>query len=175
MAAPTDYTVAATNPAESVQPGAVAQFALDVAPLSGNYNLPVVLTVTGLPAGATASFNPATVTPGSSSAASVLSVQTASLTGALVHPHDDPSNHAPWLAALLLLPLLRVRTFRRKLSQLPKSARLLLLGLVALSSLLPLSGCGGGYFGPQPQTVTLTVTGTSGPLQHFTNVTLTIQ
>jgi sugar lactone lactonase YvrE len=164
VAAGTDYTVTATNPRQSVQAGGVAQFNINVAALSGSYNTPVVLTVTGLPAGTTASFNPATVTPGSTGATSVLSVQTPSLTSALKR---DTNN--TWLA-LLLLPLLGTRRLRRKLRRMPLAA--LLLAALALGAV---TGCGGGYFSPQPQTVTLTVTGTSGPLTHSTTVTLTIQ
>jgi hypothetical protein len=41
--------------------------------------------------------------------------------------------------------------------------------------MLALGGCGGGYFGPTPQTYTVTVTGTSGSLQESTTVSLTVQ
>jgi hypothetical protein len=166
VAAATDFSVAAPVPAQSVQPGGVAQYTINVAALSGNFSTPVVLSVTGLPAGATASFNPPSVVPGSSGAATVLSVQTAALTGAI-------RSHAEWLAALLLIPLLGVR---RKVARIPMVMRMVLFGALAMGSLITLTGCGGGgYFGQQPQTVQLTVTGTSGALQHSTTVTLTIQ
>jgi hypothetical protein len=144
-----------------------------VSALSGNYTLPVVLSVTGLPSGATASFNPASVTPGSTGASSILTVQTP-LRAALEPPPHSPSGTVPWFA-VLLLPLLGVRPLRRKLRRLPLSVRALLLCALALGGMASLSGCGGGYFGPTPQTVTLTVTGTSGTLQHSTTVTLTVQ
>jgi hypothetical protein len=53
----------------------------------------------------------------------------------------------------------------------------MLLGLAALAILptLALSGCGGGYFGPVPQTYTVTVVGTSGSLQETTTVSLIVQ
>ena len=41
--------------------------------------------------------------------------------------------------------------------------------------MLALSGCGGGYFGPPPQTYTITVTGTSGSLAESTTISLTVQ
>jgi hypothetical protein len=53
----------------------------------------------------------------------------------------------------------------------------MLLGLAALAilPLLALSGCAGGYFGPTPQTFTVTVVGTSGALQESTTISLTVQ
>jgi hypothetical protein len=168
-----DFSVAAPAGSQSVDPGAAAQFTINVSALSGNYTLPVVLSVTGLPSGATASFNPASVTPGSTGASSILTVQTP-LRAALEPPPHSPSGTVPWFA-VLLLPLLGVRPLRRKLRRLPLSVRALLLCALALGGMASLSGCGGGYFGPTPQTVTLTVTGTSGTLQHSTTVTLTVQ
>jgi hypothetical protein len=172
-----DFAIAAASPTQSVDPGGVAQFPLNITTISGNLNTPVVLSVTGLPAGATAVFNPAAVTPGTTSAPSVLSVQTA-LTGALTVPgrpfHTD-DGHTKWFAALLLVPLLRIRRLRMKFGSLSIAARALLLGALALGSIASMTGCGGGYFGPDAKTVTLTVTGTSGSLQHSTTVNLTIQ
>jgi hypothetical protein len=173
IAVATDYMVVAPNPTQIVQPGASAQFSLDIAPVGGNYSQAVALTVTGLPAGATASFNPASVTPGSNGAPSVLSVQTASLTGKLQRP--DGGSPVPLFAVLLLLPLLGTRKLRHELRQLPKSARALLIAVLALGATAAITGCGGGYYDQQPQTVTLMVIGTSGTLTHSTTVTLTIQ
>jgi hypothetical protein len=52
---------------------------------------------------------------------------------------------------------------------------LLVLAVLAMLPMLALSGCGGGYFGPAPQTYTVTVTGTSGSLQESTTISLTVQ
>jgi hypothetical protein len=50
------------------------------------------------------------------------------------------------------------------------------LGVLSLGVGAGLSGCGsGGYFGATPTSYTVTVTGTSGALNHSTTVTLTIQ
>jgi hypothetical protein len=171
-----DFTIAAPSPAQTVAPGGVAQFPLNISAIGGDFNTPVVLSVTGLPAGATASFSPAAVTPGTTGAPSTLSVQTA-LTGALTVPGRpfNPDGHSQWLAALLLAPLLRIRRLRMKFGSLPIFARALLLGVLALGSIASMTGCGGGYFASTAKTVTLTVTGTSGSLQHSTTVNLTIQ
>ena len=87
----------------------------------------------------------------------------------------NSDGHTQWLAVLLLAPLLRVRRLRMKFGNLPIFARALLLGALALGSIASMTGCGGGYFGSVAKTVTLTITGTSGSLQHSTTVNLTIQ
>jgi sugar lactone lactonase YvrE len=167
---PTDFGVTATTPSGSVPNGSVAQFTIDVAALSGSFTNPVVMSVTGLPAGATASFNPAAVTPGSAGATTALSVQTPSLLA-----RDNSNTHTIWFAGLLLLPLLAMKRMRRKLARMPAGLRALLLFAIGLGMLLPLTGCGGGFFGPMAHTSTLTITGTSGAVQHSTTVTLTVQ
>jgi Abnormal spindle-like microcephaly-assoc'd, ASPM-SPD-2-Hydin/NHL repeat len=169
------YVVNASTPTQTVQPGGVAQFNLVVAPLGGSYNNLVTLTATGLPAGATYSFLPAAVTPGIAGAPSVLSIQTSTGLARLKLPEPQRRSSAPLLALLLGVPLLGVagslRRFRRS------SQRWMLLGLAALAILpiLALSGCGGGYFGPAPQTFTINVVGTSGALQESTTISLTVQ
>ena len=168
----TDFGVTTATPTVSVSNGSVAQFTIDVAALSGSYTNPVVMSVTGLPAGATASFNPGAVTPGSAGATTVLSIQVPSL---LARRVNGGSGQTMWLATLLLLPLFALRRVRRKLARMPVGLRALLLCALGLGMVLPLTGCGGGFFGPTAHSSTLTVTGTSGVVQHSTTVTLTIQ
>jgi sugar lactone lactonase YvrE len=165
------FTVNSTTPSASVQPGGVAVYNLVIAPVGGTYSNLVTLSATGLPAGATASFAPAAVTPGSAGAPSVLSIQTPSLLARETSPHRHGS--VPLLAVLAGLPLfgLAARRFRKA------SRRWMLLAIAALAMLpaLALTGCNGGYFGPAPQTFTVTVVGTSGSLQETTTVSLTVQ
>ncbi len=52
---------------------------------------------------------------------------------------------------------------------------LLTLASLVILPLLAISGCGGGYFGPAPQTFTVNVVGTSGSLQESTTISLTVQ
>lgn len=71
-----DFTIAATPASRTVAPGTSTTYAISIGSIAG-FNGAVSLGVTGLPSGATASFNPATVTaPGSST----LNVNTSSST-----------------------------------------------------------------------------------------------
>ena len=170
----TDFGVTTQTTPQSVDPGGAAVYTINVTTLTGNFTTPVTLTATGMPTGATASFAPTTVTPGLTGAPSTLTIQTspnfAGLAAAL-----QPNLRNPAWAALLLLPLLGTRRLRRKLP----GPRLLGLLLLSLAALLPLSGCGGGYFGAAPSTYTITVIGSSttatGTVTHSTTVTLNLQ
>jgi hypothetical protein len=90
-AAASDFGVATATPTQTAAPGAIAQYTIDVAPLVGSFNSAITFSATGLPAGASVSFKPPTVTPGSVSAATVMSVQTATLTAANSKPGQPPS------------------------------------------------------------------------------------
>jgi hypothetical protein len=176
IAASSDFGISSIQPIQNIQPGSVAQYSITVFALSGFYNSPVTLSVSGLPAGATASFNPSTLTPGNTSATSVLSIKTASLIGANSIPRRPQySGGMDLLVALCMLPLLGIRRIFKLSAALPRLSMLLLLGALALVPLLGLTGCSGGFYGPTVQNYTVTVTGISGATQHSTNVTLTVQ
>jgi hypothetical protein len=104
-----------------------------------------------------------------------MSIQTSTGLARLGFPESHRQNPVPLLALLVGVPLLGLAAGRRRLRR--SSQRWILLGLAALAILpmLALGGCGGGYFGPTPQTYTVTVTGTSGSLQESTTVSLTVQ
>jgi len=166
VAAP-DFTVSASPPTQTVGGGSVATYNITVGSLNGDFSSPVTLTATGVPAGATATFTPASVTPGGESAPSVMTVQTTTSL-AMVH------RRLPWMPAAtmaLFIPLLWWR--RRSRQRLLSTGLLVLLFSVGAAML---SGCGGGYYAQPPsQTYTITVVGTSGSTQHSTTVTLTVQ
>jgi hypothetical protein len=72
----TGFSVAAATPSVSVQPGQSAQYQLTITPVGGPFANAIQLGCSGLPQGAACAFNPATVTPGATSAQSVLTITT---------------------------------------------------------------------------------------------------
>jgi sugar lactone lactonase YvrE len=160
---PPDFTITAGPAGQAVAPGGVAVYSVSVTSTNGSFTNPVALTATGL-AGGTITFSPASVTPGSSSAQSTMTVQT--ITQDAKNSRRDWPFAAPVFAAmLLLLPKKRWRS--RRLFNL--ACIVALLGIAASSI-----GCGGGFALPA-KTYTITVTGTSGTDTHSTTVTLTVQ
>jgi sugar lactone lactonase YvrE len=159
----------------SVVPGTSATFGGFVSSPTGAFSYPVVLSITGLPAGAIATFNPASVTLGTAPVPVTVTIQTAAV--ARMH---YPGLIGGSTAALALLILPFGRRFRRRIPR----ARiwLSLLMLFALGSLVGLSGCGtgSGLFGQQQQTYTVSLVGTAtgangATLQRSISYTLTVQ
>ena len=168
-----DFGIAATagTPSVPVVPGAAANFTLALSPGAAGFSSVIALSATGMPAGATYSFSPATVTPGSATATTVLTVQTTKP----VTVARRLEGAAGITLALLVLPFGALRKRREALKQ----TRLLsALGvLLLLGGATGLTGCGtsNGFFGQAPQSYTITVTGTSGALVHSTTVVLNVQ
>lgn len=174
---PADFSTSSSTPPQTVAPGGTAQFSVAVQPTNGSFTGVVTLSATGLPPGATASFQPATVTPGSSGATSTLTIQTATQQTSGVFPQRWPLL-PPGITMALVAPLFWLR-FRS--SKVQPGKRLLLCGIVLAlvgAGALFLTGCGGGFALPSkstPTTYTITVTGTSGSDTHSTTVTLILQ
>jgi hypothetical protein len=163
-----DFTVSITPASQSILPGASAKYIITLASAGGSFNNAVTLSVTGLPTGATGSFSPASLTPGSGNGTSTLTVQTPAV-ASLARPNFWPLS-TPALALILMLPFRRWRRAWR--------GRLLLMvaGLASLAGAVSLMGCGGGWgLTPPAQTYTLNITGSSGSDTHSTTVQLTVQ
>jgi hypothetical protein len=145
----------------------MGSFTITVTPQNGAFNSAVTFTARGLPPGATASFSPPTVTPGSAAATTKMSVQTAAK-AAQSHrvPLWPTAGPALALIGMLLLPRGRRRQW-------------LALCILFLGSLgaLTLSGCGGGFAlrTTSATTYTITVVGASGDNTQTTTVQLTVQ
>jgi len=160
-----DFTLATSgSSSQTVQPGSIATYNFALAAQPAPFTGAVSMSVSGLPPGATASFSPPQVVPGSASATTALSVQT------LAPVVQMPSTLTPTILCALALPLILLRRRRRA------SFAVLCLFVLTL-------GCGSRSVQEQTQpsqAYTLTVIGTSTNLAgalviHSTTVTLNIQ
>ena len=164
---PPSFTISSNSGAQTIQPGGTATYTITVTPQNGAFTNAVALSTTGLPTGAAGIFTPPSVTPGSTSATSMLSIQTGIIMASARHNSAWPLA-APALAiiGLLFLPGNRRRRW----------ITLALLLFASLGAFTALTACGGGFALTQPaQTYTITVTGTSGSDVQSTTVQLTVQ
>jgi len=161
-----DFSITATPPSQSIEPGSLAMYPVTVADVGSSFTNAVTLSVSGLPTGSTGTFSPATVTPDSESGSSTLTLTTAPV-ASLVRP-------SLWPMATPVLALLFVFPFRRWRKAWKGKLLLLVAALASLAGAASLMGCGGGSGLKTSQTYTLTITGTSGTDTHSTTVQLTV-
>lgn len=164
---------------QTVIPGKSATFDFALSPLLGPFNFPIALSATGLPPGATVTFSPQTVTPGTNPSSFTMTVQTAVSQGLL--NRKGAFGGGTLAFAFLLLPFRRRlrRAGKMKMLHRMTMAVVVMFSVVALGSI---AGCGtdSGFFAQPQQNYTITVTGTATGangyvLRHSTNVTLTVQ
>jgi len=182
-----DFTVGSLTPSatQTITAGQSVSYNLSVLPVGSSFANAVTLSCSGAPAISLCSFSPNPVTPGTSSAAVVMTISTTSSSASLFQQRPDravfSSSYALWLA-LPALALLGNRGRRTKHAKL--TLRASLLGLFLLVFLLP--SCGGGgsnggdggsggqQQGTKPGTYTINVTGASGTLSHAAPSTVTL-
>jgi uncharacterized repeat protein (TIGR01451 family) len=177
----TDFSVTSTTPPQTVPAGQPANFTIGTAPVGGSFAGPVTFMATGLPTGAVAGFNPASVSVGAST---VMTVTTTSRT--LAQTIRMPLNPREPLRPIWLMTFVTILALMAASTMIPaRRAARRLISISALALLFIsvgyLSGCAGGFPGTSVNngtpagTYTITVTGTSGSVQHSTTVTLTVQ
>ena len=161
-----DFALAASGSAgATVTAGSAAQFSFTATPVNGGLSSPIQLTVAGMPTGATASFSPAYLPPGSGAQTFTLTIQTPKLAG------------LPWSSGLIYACLLPVAWLARR-------HRVLLAVAVTVLAGAGL-GCGdrvntASAHATAVQTYKLTVTGTGtsasgATVLHTVVVTMTVE
>jgi hypothetical protein len=173
---PPDFSIALNPAGGTVNQGNSVTSTITITPMGG-FNQQISLTCSGLPAAASCSFSPASLTPsGTGAATSTLTIRTdVAVAASPVPPHPGQSSGgAVTLASLegaALLGLLLLRGRRRNTRW-----RHLQLGLIlAVAGVCTAIGCGSS--GPTtPQgTSAITVTGTAGSTSHSAPYSLTVQ
>jgi hypothetical protein len=177
----TGSTAGRSGTSASVAQGAAANFRLTLMPVAKTVPDAITFTAEGLPAGATATFSPATIAADAAATPVTLRIQTAHAQAA---PYMQPISGSllpPVAVGLLLLPLFRLREARRRLGLgLPVMllAAGLSLGVVfALSGCASLSGSLPSATLPAAQTymVVAAATDATTKVQSLMHLTLTVQ
>jgi hypothetical protein len=172
-----DFTISVSGASsQTVIPGRAVNYAINVTPLSGMYPGQVNFSISGLPSGATGTFSPASIAANGGAETVSLTIQTAS---ASANNAISPLGLklAPIALGLLLLPFTKARRLRTSGRTLRRMLCLALLLTGGAISPGVLSGCGSsnGFLGQTPKNYTVTVTATSGTVQHTTSVNLNLQ
>jgi hypothetical protein len=169
---------------QTVSAGGTAVYSLNIAPNSGTtFPAAVTLTVSGMPAGATATITPVTWTQLSSTSwsfpantalsAITLSIRVPASSGMMERKDTIGSKLPPVLWGILLLPF--AYKLRRAGKRLGRTLSLLLLLAAGLGAITALSGCGGSSgSSSQSNNYTITVTATSGSVTSTTLLSLTV-
>jgi hypothetical protein len=176
-----DFIIGSLTPAsQTITVGQSASYNFSVLPVGASFSGSVALSCSGSPS--PCAFTPASVVPGSNSAAVVLTITTTATSASFISPKPPkPGTIGIFYALLLSLPGLVILRMRNNKMRLPKPAWLN-ASLLALFTLVLFNSCGGGgsngggtggsggaggqQQGTQPGTYTITVSGTAGPLVH---------
>ena len=176
IVAPLDFTITISGPPfQTVVPGSTVTYQVTVNPDFGSFAGTVSFAVNGLPPGASATISPSSMPANGGPQTITVTIQTAPAMAAARAPSPPAeSRMAPFaLAFLLLFGAGALRKRGRALRRLLCIAALLLGGAAATSIL---SGCAGnGFFAQAPQNYSVTITATSGNLQHSATFTVNVQ
>ncbi len=161
-----DFILSTSLPSLTVNSGGQGALTLTVTPVNG-FDSPVTFACSGLPSGATCSFDQETVIPSGEVATTQLTISTSAQSSAL---HRDSRPFFPLTMVAMTVCFLGWRKRR--------GASHWMLPAIALASLGLLLGCGifrGSLTPPTSATSTVTVMATSGTMQQKATIALTVK
>ncbi|HYL83295.1 MAG TPA: Ig-like domain repeat protein [Candidatus Angelobacter sp.] len=176
-----NFTTSANPNALTITHGQSGTATITVKPSGGADTVAITFSCTGLPTGSNCTFNPASVTPGSNPATTVLTIQTAG-SALVTPPFGVPALPPSFLLLFAFATVLGAATMllsrrRPPLRWAPAACVVACLTFVAFTT-----GCGGGSSGagvsPPPNAptgnFTVTVHATAGSVDKTTTLALTV-
>jgi len=174
------FTAAANPSSKSVTAGQSATYTIQVTPQYGAFDSPITFSCTGLPSKCTASFSPASVTPGASATTTTLTLTTKASSGAATASLSRTTGFGPPALGsfALFLSLLLIWSIHRRLSRRFSHRWLVACALFCLVMLIGSCSSDGGddhtYTGTPKGTHQISVQGTSGTMTATAVITLVV-
>ncbi len=156
-----------------VTPGQTAVYTLTLNPTTGPTLPAIILSTSGLPIGATATFSPPTIAAGSSAMNVTLSITAPPVRSARLEQSGKWDGKLP-IAALCLLLLPFGKGIRRRSNLMMRLSFVLFL-LAGAGSLAGLTGCSAEFYSISPQTYSVTVTSSAASESQTAIVKLAVQ
>jgi hypothetical protein len=171
-----DFSVAGPSSPVTTTAGQPVMVTITVTPGANGFPNPVAFSASNLPPLSSASFSPSSVTPMGAAATTTLTINTKRRVAEPVKGNTLPPLAGPaaglWLfsVALVLLTLVMLR----RVAHTQRSAVYLGVALLLCCGVI-LSGCSNSAAGTPKGNYSVTVTATSGQLQHSVTVNLMVQ
>ncbi len=167
------FTVSAPQSPFTLTSGGSVDVTVTVTPVGGDFNKAVTLSNSSLPAGVTATWSAATVTPGLKAVTSVMTIHAATQSSSV------PQNSRPGMpltATGLAMGMCLFAGGKRK--RFAQMLQVLVIGAVLAGGMI-MTGCAGGLgvasTQNKSQNYSINITGTSGSAQSSTTINLTVQ
>jgi len=179
-AAPADFLVSATPATATVAAGASAMYTVTINPVNSAFGNAVALSCSGLPLFATCGFANASLTPGSASATTTLTISTGLAIARSMPPrHVLPPYYSvlPSLAGMGLVGLIfaDLSPSKKRLAPWIASGFLILLAIFLVGCASSPSAGGGSGGTVSPGSYNVTIVGTSGSVTRSAAVTIVVQ